>query len=67
MRCPSCFSRNIREGVGVLCPSDEDMEVRSIDGVLVQCRACGRDGWEPDFQSDCPEGCLDVGWSERSE
>ena len=58
--CPKCLSRDIRPGVGVSGPDDYDMEIRSFDRDLVQCRSCGSDDEMVWFEDRCPRGCLQV-------
>ena len=61
LRCPVCFSKSLREGVGLRCLDDEEIEIRSMDGPLNQCLRCGHDGFENEFENDTPKGCLSIG------
>jgi hypothetical protein len=60
LRCPRCLSRRIRDGSWVKGRDGEELEVRSMDGDMYQCFDCDFDGFLFVFQSDCPEGCLEI-------
>jgi len=58
VRCPKCFSEDLREGEGFAGPNDEDMEVRSFDFTIWQCVNCGWAG--EDLRFVPPEGGVAV-------
>ena len=60
LRCPRCLSRSVRDGEGLTGPEDFEVEVRSMDGELRQCRDCGLGGFVEEFEDRCPPGCLQV-------
>jgi len=60
LRCPRCLSRKIRDGSFIKGYKGEEFEVRSLDGDMYSCLDCNRDGFLQAFQSDCPDGCLEI-------
>jgi len=68
LKCPNCFSSNLREGVGLRGADDTEIGVWSLDGNLWQCVQCEHDGFEEDFFDNSPPGALSVSiMSEKQE
>jgi predicted nucleic-acid-binding Zn-ribbon protein len=64
LRCPKCFATVLRKGEG-FPNKDSDMEVRSFDFDIVQCKTCGWSGDMRRFEPPKKKGVAVISpWTE---